>query len=84
MEVLIKGIRIGHLSITRDKENGMLKFEGAYQLISSSDIVLATQTFNGYNDLKIMPSSATQKALNDFVNNLTSDVNSLLGLEEKK
>lgn len=79
MSVLIKGIKIDTLSITR--EDGHLKVGGSYQLISSKDTILATQPFNGYNGMKLDQSSESKKLMYSFMDSVVSDIETTLGLK---
>ena len=86
MPVLIKGVRLDSVSIGRDEATGRPKFTGSYSLMSEQDISLATQSFNGYNDIKIEGSPETVELLNKFVRGLKNDLERMLGmtLEEAK
>ena len=86
MAITIKGISIKSIAIEK-KDDSSPKVTGDYELMSSIDMVLAKQSFNGYSDLAVKLSSKTAKALIDFKDSLKADVEAVLGLdlsEEKK
>lgn len=83
MPVLIKGIQINSLSLSKDPESGLVKVQGSYQLMSQQDVVLATQSFNGYNDLKLTPSPDLQQRINQVVEGIKNDLEKILGIQEK-
>lgn len=74
--ISIQGIRVKSLSI----KNGE-KVSGTYELVSTADKVLATQAFNQYGELDVSLSPATQKALDQLLAAIKSDLNIILGLE---
>jgi hypothetical protein len=78
MAITIQGIRIPALTITA---KGDSKITGSYELVGSNDNTLATQSFNGYNDIKYVISPATTKLCNDFMSAVRSDISTLLGLD---
>jgi hypothetical protein len=78
--VSIKGVRLDSISIT--KEGDESKITGAYALISSTDAVLAKQSFNGYEGMKVVFSPATIQALRDFIKGAKGDLETILGLNE--
>lgn len=80
MAIAIQGIRIVNITLTRD-EKGENKVTGDYELISTSDIVLAKQGFNGYNGIKVDMSLETKQALNTFLNGFKKDTVTILGLD---
>lgn len=80
MSISIQGIKIPNFTATKDKESGLLKVTGDYELVSSTDVVLARQTFNGYNSVKLEPSPASSKLMMDLMVSLTNDLNQVLGL----
>jgi len=79
--LMSKGAKIKTISFERDNETGGMKFTGSYELISSNDIVLAKQGFNGYNDLKLSESLETKDLINKLIAGLSSDLNKTLGME---
>ncbi len=81
MAISLQGIRIKDVSVSHDKDTGGHKITGSYELVSSTGRVLATQAFNGYNDIKITPSGETAHALTKLVEGLTRDLTLTLGLE---
>jgi len=82
MAILLKGVKLATLSIGRDKENGALTLQGTYQLISNKDVVVATQTFNGYSDLKLEVTREVRESMDNLVSNIKKDLELLLGLRE--
>jgi len=82
MAIAIRGIRVEALEIKRS-DTGDNTLEGRYSLISTADKVLATQSFNGYNDIKVSMSVETQKAFNDFIGGMKKDIQVVLGLTEE-
>jgi hypothetical protein len=81
MSVLIKGIGIAQLVISKDEATRLPKVSGSYQLISNTDVVLATQPFNDYSGLKVSWSADTQKSAQDLLQKITSDLELLLGMK---
>ena len=78
--VHIKGIQLSLISLSKDSD-GNDKVEGTDALMSNLDKVLAKQSFNGYNDIKVPMSQDTITALNSFMSGLKKDVSNVLGLE---
>ena len=66
MPVTVQGVVIKSINISRDNE-GQQKLEGNYQILSSNNTVLATNGFNGYNDVKVNFGTETLAALNNFL-----------------
>lgn len=81
MPITIRGIRIKSLNITPAPSSGDEKLTGTYQLISSTDKVLAEQSIGGYNSLKFPPSPPTQKALDAFLELYRADIQTAIGIE---
>lgn len=82
--IAIKGIRLDYLHLTREKENGQWKLEGKYSLMSNTDAVLATQAFNGYQDIKVELGVEEMKKQQAFISGVTEALKSILGLTEEK
>lgn len=80
MSISIEGVRVPNFSVTRNKESGAVELTGNYELVSSNGIVLAKQSINGYGDIKLTPSPATQKLMLDTLTAITADLNLTLGL----
>lgn len=80
MAIGIKGLRIDDVAITA-KESGD-EIQGHYSIISTMDKVIAKQSFNGYNDIKITMSQETQTLLSSFLSSLKKDVETITGLVE--
>lgn len=57
-----------------------LEMTGRYNLMGSHGMPIAKQTFNGYNDVKYIPSPDAQKAMRDFLAAVQRDLNVQLGL----
>lgn len=84
MPITIKGIRVTSIQLTLDKEIGAFKIENAqYELLSSTDHVLAQQAIGGYGGRVLKASQDTEKALNEFVQAYRKDVDLALGLNEE-
>lgn len=83
MAITIRGIRLDSLSVEKD-DKGQRKVTGAYSLMSSEDVVIAKQTFNGYSDIQVGLSVETLKHLTKFTAGVKGDLESTLGLVEEK
>ena len=81
MGASIRGIRIDTLSYSRE-DNNEKELSGKYALMSNTDKVLATQSINGYSDIKVSFSTDTKKLLNQLVAAVKTDVECVLGLTE--
>lgn len=81
MGIGIRGIKVTSVSI--DLKGDEDKIQGNYALMSTNDKVLATQSFNGYSDIKIAFSAETLKAFNTFLAGVKNDINNVLGLQEE-
>lgn len=79
MAITIRGIRIVEIEL-KPKEEGQ-KMTCTYELISSTDKVLAKQTIGGYGGLELSPSPATLKAMESFLTAYKGDIQELLGIE---
>jgi hypothetical protein len=84
MAVSIEGCKFESLSLTRDKETGQWNLGGSYTLISNTGVVLARQSINGYNDMKLEVSSESRQLMNALTASLQGDLNSVLGITEVK
>jgi hypothetical protein len=80
----IKGIRVESLSLRR-KDDGGVEVTASYALISSADRVLAKQSVGGYggNDMQIVPSPATMKAIDALMLAYRTDVQMVLGIDSE-
>ena len=76
----LQGIKVDSVSI--DRREGEAQVTGRYSLVSTSDIVLAKQSFNTYGEVKVALSAGTQTALNRFMAELKTDIQNTLGLTE--
>lgn len=81
MAIGLRGIRLKNCTIAPD-DKGENKVSGSYDLMSTTDKVLASQAFNCYGSMSITPSSDTMKALNAFFASLQNDITITLGLGE--
>ena len=81
MPITIQGIRITSVSVSRD-DGGEEKVQGNYELMSTNDKVLAKQSFNGYNDIKVEMSLETKQSLLSFLTGIKKDTMMTLGLSE--
>ena len=78
MATTISGVRIDKIGVEDDDKE--LKCSGQYSLISDKGFVLATQGFNGYNDIKIeVPAEATRNLLKE----VEKAVKQTLGMEDE-
>lgn len=75
----LKGIRLAQLNLTM--KNGQAEITGTYQLVSTTDKILANQHFNGYDELKISMSGPTLKALDAFLGAYKSEITTMIGLD---
>ncbi len=80
MAIQIEGVAIKKFSVERDEKTGAPAISGQYELKTPTGIVIATQNFNGYGDLKLAFSPETTKLLNDLLGAVTKEVNGALGL----
>ncbi len=85
MPITIKGVRITSITVSRD-ESGAEKVQSSYQLISSTDKVLATETLSSKSEYgsqpTFVPPNATMKALQAAVDQYKKDVEEHLGMTE--
>lgn len=82
MAITIKGIRVESITVSRTDE-GSDKITCQYKLISSTDKVLASQSFSSqkeYGEQQFVPPSDTIKALGDAVEKYKLDVERHLGI----
>lgn len=82
MATTIKGIRIEEVNISSPTVDGGREIRGQYSIISNTDIVLAKNGFNGYEQVKIAFSPDTQKAFQVFLAGVKKDTQATLGIEE--
>ena len=82
MGVSIQGIRVDSVTISNKPDDGEDKVQGNYSLISNSGKVLAKQSFNTYNEIKVNLPTDTVKAMNDFMKKLKRDIETVLGMDE--
>jgi hypothetical protein len=81
MAITIRGIGINAITIT-PKKDGADEIKGEYDLVSSTDKVLAKQSFNGYGDMKINWSPETLSMLACLNLRIKKDIEMTLGLDE--
>ena len=81
MAITIRCTRLKVLTVNRN-DKGSHDIQGTYELISTTDKVLASQGFNGYNDLKIELSYETRIALEKFLANLSRDIGNATGTND--
>ena len=82
MGTSIRGIRIDSLSYSRKEDSAENEMTGGYALMSNTDKVLATQSINGYSDIKVSFSADTKKLLNQLIAAVKTDIECVLGLNE--
>jgi len=83
MAITIKGIRITSINIVLDKENGAFRIDNSqYELLSSTDHVLAQQSIGGYGGRTLKATQETENLLNKFIQSYRKDVDTTLGLNE--
>lgn len=82
MSITIKGVRITVLNVDRSDQP---KFSGTYQLVSSKDFVLATQSFGdgAYANLRYSPSPTVMQALDNVLNMIRADINMMIGIHQE-
>ena len=81
MAVMIKGIKVKSIDIGRD-DKGIPTISGSYQLISNADVVLAEQSFNGYNTIKVVPDEELSKLMHAVVEAVKNSLENVMGLKE--
>ena len=77
-QVILTGVRIDDIHVTRDGDSG-LKFTGRYSLMSSDGKVLASNTVNDYQGLKLELSAITAKAVREMAETLKGEIDTILG-----
>ena len=77
--ITVKGIALKDVNLKPEGDG--VKVTGNYCLMSSIDVVLAKQSFNGYSDLEVNLSGKTMKALKEFRVSLEKDIEAVLGLD---
>lgn len=81
--ITIRGIRITSFTVTRNDEGGE-DIQASYQLISSTDKVLAKESLTskpGYGSTQFVPSPETYKAIREAVAAYRKDVETQIGLD---
>ncbi len=80
MAIQIEGAKLRTLNLSRDTESGQFKLTGQYELVSTTGVVIAKQSFNSYNEIEVKPTSETQEFLNNLIQGFQGDLNRALGL----
>ena len=81
MAILINGVRVDSLEITRADEG--LEYGGKFSLIKEDGTVLAKQSINGYSpDLKLNLSAEVAKKLRALAEEVKSEIETMLGIKE--
>ena len=76
--ITIKDIRLNQITIDCND----YKVQGSYDLISDKGKVFAKQTFNGYNDIKVVLSKESTVMLEEFLFGLKDDIEMATGINE--
>lgn len=81
MAMTIESTRVPTLTLERDPETGRMKIQGRYELMSSTGIALAKQSFGNtsYVDMKYEPSPETQAQMSALKEQIQNDINKILG-----
>lgn len=82
MPVTLMGIKLKSLSIS--VTDAVPSVSGEYQLVSSAGKVLATQSFNGYQDMKIEMTKETKQLLDGFMAAYANEINGTIGLGDSQ
>jgi hypothetical protein len=80
MAISIQGIRLKSISVQFD-DQGTRTVRGSYDLMSNTGVKLASQTFNGYSDIKVPIQGQNEANANAFIDGMQSEINKQLGLE---
>ena len=80
MAITLDGVKVTQAVIGRDEQTGMPPIQGEYALMSSTGIVLAKQSFNGYASIKLTMTAKTQQMLQDFMEAIRVELNTAIGL----
>ena len=85
MAIMIKGIRIDAIRISRKDGGDGIEFSGDFSLMGQNDNVLAKQDYsnNGYNpDVKLDMSPAVTKLFRELSIAVKADIENMLGIAE--
>ncbi|MBA7652749.1 hypothetical protein ES703_60588 [subsurface metagenome] len=80
MATTIVGVRINSVNIEEQKEKEGPKLTGSYSLISDKGKVLATQGFNGYEQIKV---AVSPEVIRQLLKSVEKTVALTIGLEEE-
>lgn len=80
MAISVQGIRLKSLKVDFN-DKGIPNVAGTYELVSSTNVVLATQNFNGYNDMQLNLPHTSMAELRSTLDTIRGDINKILGLE---
>ena len=80
MPILIKGVRLSSLGMTKEEKTGQFKVHGEYELLSQNDIVVAKDSFNSTygGGIKVEGVEIT-KALNELITSVKNTLEATLG-----
>jgi len=80
MAIMLQGTRLKNVRLGFG-DDGVMNMGGDYELMSSTGVVLAKNSFNGYSDIKVALTPALSGQLSSFLTSLKEEVNKTLGLE---
>lgn len=80
MALNVRSVRVDGITIEKGDDTVRRKISGGYSLMSDVDSVIAKQRFNGYDELKVEPSTRTLNALEAFIVSLRQDISALVGI----
>ena len=81
MAITLAGAKITSFRFDKDAESGRFKPQGAYQLESSTGMVIAKQNFNEYSSsIQLNMSPKSLDIFNQLQTSMQDDLNSTLGL----
>ncbi len=82
MAITLTGAKISSLSI--EMKDSATEVKGVYALMSSAGKVVASQSFNGYNDLKVEMTKDTRLILEKFLAAYATEINGTIGLGDSQ
>ena len=82
--IAIKGIRITEIHLDYFKETGQHKIRGGYELLSNTNMVLAKQNINGYNEVQVQFTPQTEALKLQLLAAIKKETEIALGLVEKE
>lgn len=80
MAITVQGVKLKQISVGFD-DQGIMKLEGSYELMSNTGMVLAKNNFNGYSEIKVGLNPVLAANLNTVVDGVKEALNKTLGLE---